>query len=166
MPCGASVFFDDPKRPNAKLTPSDVNIFFDSPKSFKEAIDATEAIMNGFAESKNTIGELGVNFALGLLGSSESANTPQGNLYGDYGVGSAYYKDKLEMLKNGVHERTTAPYYYDPVTGKRIDLHKSKNYSAYNLKNDISSIKNFNVGNWMSTNATSWGSRINDSLRS
>ena len=86
----------------------------DSPKSYKEAIDATESIMNGIGDSKNLLTSLGVNFALGLLGSSQNTNAPQGNLYGDYGLGSAYYKDKLEMLKNGVHERTQAPYYYDP----------------------------------------------------
>ena len=137
----------------------------DSPKSYKEAIDATESIMNGIGDSKNLLTSLGVNFALGLLGSSQSTDAPQGNLYGDYGLGSAYYKDKLEMLKNGVHERTQAPYYYDPYTGARIDLHKSKTYTAYNFKNDISSIKNFNVGNWVNNKVTDFGNKLNSGLR-
>ena len=137
----------------------------DSPKSYKEAIDATESIMNGIGDSKNLLTSLGVNFALGLLGSSQNTNAPQGNLYGDYGLGSAYYKDKLEMLKNGVHERTQAPYYYDPYTGARIDLHKSKTYTAYNFKNDISSIKNFNVGNWVNNKVTDFGNKLNSGLR-
>jgi hypothetical protein len=121
--------------------------------------------MNGIGDSKNLLTSLGVNFALGLLGSSQSTDAPQGNLYGDYGLGSAYYKDKLEMLKNGVHERTQAPYYYDPYTGARIDLHKSKTYTAYNFKNDISSIKNFNVGNWVNDKVTDFVHKLNSGLR-
>ena len=137
----------------------------DSPKSYKEAIDATEAIMNGIGESNNLLGDLGVNFALGLLGSSQNTQAPQGNIYGDYGIGSAYYKDKLQMLKEGVHERTTAPYYYDPYTGARMDLHKSRNYTAYNFKNDISSIKNFDLNNWLNNKSTSFGNSLNNGLR-
>ena len=137
----------------------------DSPKSYKEAIDATESIMNGIGESKNTLSSLGVNFALGLLGSSQNMNAPQGNLYGDYGIGSAYYKDKLEMLKNGIHERTTAPYYYDPYTGARMDLHKSRNYTAYNFKNDISAIKSFDLGNWINDKVTDFGNKLNSGIR-
>ena len=137
----------------------------DSPKSYKEAIDATESIMNGIGESKDILSSLGVNFALGLLGSSKNTNAPQGNLYGDYGIGSAYYKDKLEMLKNGVHERTTAPYYYDPYTGVRVDLHKSRNYTAYNFKNDVSTVQNFDLNNWLNTTSTDLGNSLNDSAR-
>jgi len=137
----------------------------DSPKSYKEAIDATESIMNGIGESKNMLTSLGVNFALGLLGSSQNMDAPQGNLYGDYGIGSAYYKDKLEMLKNGVHERTTAPYYYDPYTGARMDLHKSRNYTAYNFKNDISTIKSFDLGNWVNDKVTDFGNKLNSGIR-
>lgn len=137
----------------------------DSPKSYKEAIDATESLMNGFGESSNMLTDLGVNFALGLLGSSQNTSAPQGNLYGDYGLNSAYYKDKLEMLKNGVHERTTAPYYYDPYTGARMDLHKSRNYTAYNFKNDVSNIKQFDVNNWLINTSTNLGSSLNGSLR-
>lgn len=137
----------------------------DSPKSYKEAIDATESLMNGFGESSNMLTDLGVNFALGLLGSSQNTSAPQGNLYGDYGLNSAYYKDKLEMLKNGVHERTTAPYYYDPYTGARMDLHKSRNYTAYNFKNDVSNIKQFDVNNWLTNTSTNLGSSLNGSLR-
>ena len=137
----------------------------DAPKTYKEAIDATEAVMNGFGESKNMLTSLGVNFALGLLGSSQNTDAPQGNLYGDYGLGSAYYKDKLEMLKNGVHERTTAPYYYDPYTGARMDLHKSRTYTAYNFKNDISAIKSFDLGNWVNDKVTDFGNKLNNGLR-
>ena len=137
----------------------------DSPKSYKEAIDATESIMNGIGESKNMLTSLGVNFALGLLGSSQNMDAPQGNLYGDYGLGSAYYKDKLEMLKNGVHERTTAPYYYDPYTGTRMDLHKSRNYTAYNFKNDISAIKSFDLGNWVNNKVKDFGNKLNSGIR-
>lgn len=137
----------------------------DSPKQYKEAIDATESLINGFGKSDNMISDLGVNFALGLLGSSKNSNAPQGNLYGDYGINSAYYKDKLEMLKNGVHERTTAPYYYDPYTGVKVDLHKSRNYTAYNFKNDISNIKQFDVTNWLNKQSTNLGSSLNDNLR-
>ena len=137
----------------------------DSPKQYKEAIDATESLINGFGKSDNMISDLGVNFALGLLGSSKNSNAPQGNLYGDYGINSAYYKDKLEMLKNGVHERTTAPYYYDPYTGVKVDLHKSRNYTAYNFKNDISNIKQFDVTNWLNKQSTNLGSNLNDNLR-
>lgn len=137
----------------------------DAPKTYKEAIDATEAIMNGIGESNNMLTSLGTNFALGLLGSSMNTNAPQGNIYGDYGLDSAYYKDKLEMLKNGVHERTTAPYYYDPYTGARIDLNKSRNYTAYNFKNDISAIKSFDLNNWMNTNVTDFGNKLNNGMR-
>ena len=121
--------------------------------------------MNGIGESKNMLTSLGVNFALGLLGSSQNMDAPQGNLYGDYGIGSAYYKDKLEMLKNGVHERTTAPYYYDPYTGARMDLHKSRNYTAYNFKNDISAIKSFDLGNWVNDKVTDFGNKLNNGIR-
>lgn len=137
----------------------------DSPKKYKEAIDATESIMNGIGESSNLLTDLGTNFVLGLLGSSKNTQAPQGNIYGDYGLNSAYYKDKLEMLKNGVHERTQAPYYYDPNTGAKVELNKSKNYTAYNFKNDISSIKNFDVNNWLQTNTQKMGSNINNILR-
>ena len=137
----------------------------DKPKTYQKAIDATEAIMNGMFDNPGLLKGLATNFALGLLGSSKSTNAPQGNIYGDYGIGSAYYKDKLEMLKNGVHERTTAPYYYDPITGVRHDLHKSKNYSAYNFKNDLTSITNFNVTNWLDTQTQRAASGINDNLR-
>ena len=50
---------------------------------------------------------------ISLVGSSKSTDAPQGNLYGDVGIGSAYFKDKLEMLKHGVHINTQTPYTYD-----------------------------------------------------
>lgn len=138
----------------------------DKPKTYKKAIDATEAIMNGLFDNPGMLKGLATNFALGLLGSSKDTKAPQGNIYGDYGIGSAYYKDKLEMLKNGVHENTMAPYYYDPDTGARIDFHKDKQYSAYSYKNTVSSIKNFNVTNWLSTQTQKAASGINNVLRS
>ena len=137
----------------------------DSPKTYKKAIDATEAIMNGLFDNPGMLKGLATNFALGLLGSSKDTKAPQGNIYGDYDIGSAYYKDKLEMLKNGVHEHTMAPYYYDPDTGARVDFHKDKQYSAYNYKNDVSTIKNFNVTNWLDTQTQKAASWINNQAR-
>ena len=136
-----------------------------NPVTYKRAIDATEALMNGLYEDNNILKDLGTNFALGLLGSSQSTDAPQGNLYGDYGIGSAYFKDKVEMLKNGVHERTQAPYYFDPATGVREDLDKNKNYSAYNYKNDINAIQSFDLPNWLDTTTQKFGRAINDGLR-
>ena len=121
--------------------------------------------MNGLFDNPGLLTGLASNFALGLLGSSKNTHAPQGNIYGDYGIGSAYYKDKLEMLKNGVHERTTAPYYIDPATQARVDFHKDKQYSAYNFKNDISAVKNFNVTNWLDTQTQKAASWINDKAR-
>lgn len=137
----------------------------DAPKHYTEAIDATEAVMNGLGDDKNLITSLGVNFALGLLGSSRNTNQTLGNIYGDYGVNSAYYKDKLEMLKNGVHERTQAPYYYDPYTGNKRVISNSKNYTAYNYKNDRDTINRFNLTNWLNSSSTNLGSDINNNLR-
>ena len=137
----------------------------DKPKTYKKAIDATEAIMNGLFDNPGMLKGLATNFALGLLGSSKDTRAPQGNIYGDYGIGSAYYKDKLEMLKNGVHERTQAPYYYDPDTGVKHELHKNKQYSAYNYKNDVNSISTFNLNNFLQTSTQKYASQFNDSLR-
>ena len=137
----------------------------DSPTTYKRAIDATEALMNGLYEDNNLLKDIGVNFALGLLGSSKSTDAPQGNIYGDYGIGSAYYKDKLEMLKNGVHERTQAPYYYDPDTGVKREFHVNRSYSAYNFKNDVNTISSFNVVNWLDTQTQKAASWINDQVR-
>ena len=134
----------------------------DSPTTYKRAIDATEALMNGLYEDNNILKDIGTNFALGLLGSSQNTDAPQGNLYGDYGINSAYFKDKVDMLKNGVHERTTAPYYYDPDTGVRKDLHVSRSYSAYNYKNDVNAISSFNVTNWLDTTTQKFASKLND----
>ena len=137
----------------------------DKPKTYKKAIDATEAIMNGLFDNPGLLKGLATNFALGLIGSSKNTNAPQGNIYGDYGIGSAYYTDKLEMLKNGIHERTTAPYYYDPDTGVKYEFHKNRTYLAYNLKNDISTIKSFDVNNFLQTNTQKYALRLNDTSR-
>ena len=137
----------------------------DKPKTYKKAVDATEAIMNGMFDNPGLLKGLASNFALGLLGSSKNMQAPQGNLYGDYDINSAYFKDKLEMLKNGVHERTTAPYYYDPETGAKVQYHRNRMYSAYNFKNDVETIKNFNVVNWLQTNTQKFASSLNSKIR-
>lgn len=137
----------------------------DKPKTYKKAVDATEAIMNGMFDNPGLLKGLASNFALGLLGSSKNMQAPQGNLYGDYDINSAYFKDKLEMLKNGVHERTTAPYYYDPETGAKVQYHRNRTYSAYNFKNDVETIKNFNVVNWLQTNTQKFASSLNSKIR-
>lgn len=137
----------------------------DKPKTYKKAVDATEAIMNGMFDNPGLLKGLASNFALGLLGSSKNMQAPQGNLYGDYDINSAYFKDKLEMLKNGVHERTTAPYYYDPETGAKVQYHRNRMYSAYNFKNDVETIKNFNVVNWLQTNTQKFASSLNNKIR-
>lgn len=136
----------------------------DSPKTYKKAIDATEAVMNGLFDGGGMIKNLATNFALGLLGSSKNTNAPQGNIYGDVGIGSAYFKDKVEMLKNGVHERTTAPYYYDPDTGVRHDLHIDKNYSSIDFHKIKTQVSNFNVNNFLQTNTQKYASKINNKI--
>lgn len=137
----------------------------DSPKTYKKAIDATEAVMNGLFDGGGMLKNLATNFALGLLGSSQNTNAPQGNIYGDVGIGSAYFKEKVEMLKNGVHEYTTAPYYYDPDTGVRHDLHiKNKVYSAIDFNKGKAQISNFNVSDFLQTNTQKFASKINDKI--
>lgn len=136
----------------------------DSPKTYKKAIDATEAVMNGLFDGGGMLKNLATNFALGLLGSAKNTNAPQGNIYGDVGIGSAYFKDKVEMLKNGVHERTTAPYYYDPDTGVRHDLHIDKNYSSIDFHKIKTQISNFNVNNFLQTNTQKYASKINNKI--
>ena len=137
----------------------------DSPKTYKKAIDATEAVMNGLFDGGGMIKNLATDFALGILGSSQNTNAPQGNIYGDVGIGSAYFKEKVEMLKNGVHEYTTAPYYYDPDTGVRHDLHiKNKVYSAIDFNKSKAQISNFNVSDFLQTNTQKFASKINDKI--
>lgn len=136
----------------------------DSPKTYKKAIDATEAVMNGLFDGGGMLKNLATNFALGLLGSAKNTNAPQGNIYGDVGIGSAYFKDKVEMLKNGVHERTTAPYYYDPDTGVRHDLHIDKNYSSIDFHKIKTQVSNFNVNNFLQTNTQKYASKINSKI--
>ena len=137
----------------------------DKPQTYNRLIDATEALMNGLYENNNLLKELGTTFALGLLGSSRTTDASLGNIYGDYGVNSAYYKDKLEMLKNGVHDRTQAPYYYDPDTGVKREFHVDRLYSAYNTKDAYDTVTNFNVYNWLDTNTQKAASWINNQLR-
>ena len=136
----------------------------DSPKTYKKAIDATEAVMNGLFDGGGMIKNLATDFALGILGSSQSTNAPQGNIYGDVGIGSVYFKEKVEMLKNGIHERTTAPYYYDPDTGVRHDLHIDKNYSSIDFHKSRTQVSNFNVNNFLQTNTQKYASKINNKI--
>ena len=136
----------------------------DSPKTYKKAIDATEAVMNGLFDGGGMIKNLATNFALGILGSSQNTNAPQGNIYGDVGIGSVYFKEKVEMLKNGIHERTTAPYYYDPDTGVRHDLHIDKNYSSIDFHRSRTQVSNFNVNNFLQTNTQKYASKINNKI--
>lgn len=137
----------------------------DSPKTYKKAIDATEAVMNGLFDNGGMLKGLLTNAVLGALGSSQTTQAPQGNIYGDVGIGSAYFKDKVEMLKNGIHERTTAPYYYDPDTGVRRDLHVDKNYSALDYNKYKSMVSNFSAPNFLQTNTQKYASFANDWLR-
>ena len=136
----------------------------DAPKKYNEAIDATEAVMNGVGETSNMISDLGTNFMLGLIGSSKSTLASLGNLYGDYGIESRYYKDKLEMLTNGVHERTQAPYTYTPDHA-RNEYRKARNYTAYNYKNDVDTVQRFNLTNWLYTGARDLGVGANNGIR-
>ena len=136
----------------------------DSPKTYKKAIDATEAVMNGLFDGGGMIKNLATNFSLGILGSSQNTNASQGNIYGDVGIGSVYFKEKVEMLKNGIHERTTAPYYYDPDTGVRHDLHIDKNYSSIDFHRGRTQVSNFNVNNFLQTNTQKYASKINNNI--
>ena len=68
------------------------------------------------------------------------------------------------MLKNGVHERTTAPYYYDPDTGVRHDLHIDKNYSSIDFHRGRTQVSNFNVNNFLQTNTQKYASKINNKI--
>ncbi len=140
---------------------------FSTPKTYQHAVDASEAIMNGMFNDNSLLGDLGSNFILGLLGSDKSSYAPQGNIYGDVGIGSAYFKDKLEMLKNGIHENTMPPHYYDPERGIVYERGKPANeYSAYSTYNVTTDITNFNLGNYLYTGASSLGQSVNDNIRS
>lgn len=58
----------------------------------------------------NPITDIGANALLKLLGSNINANSQFGNLYGDIGINSEYYKNKLRNLKRGTLDR----YYNSP----------------------------------------------------
>ena len=138
-----------------------------TPRTYQHAVDASEAIMNGMFNDNSLLGDLGSNFILGLLGSDKSSYAPQGNIYGDVGIGSAYFKDKLEMLKHGIHENTMPPHYYDPERGIIYERGKPANeYSAYSTYNVVTDITNFNLGNYLYTGASSLGQSVNDNIRS
>lgn len=141
---------------------------FNKPTSYKQAVDATEAVMNGMFESNDLLGDLGTNYILGLLGSSNNSDSPQGNLYGDVGIGSAYFKDKLEMLKNGVHENTMPPYKYDPENNPIYERGRPANeYSAYDWYNKKNQLNNFtyDIGSYLKRGASKAGSDTNDNIR-
>ena len=137
----------------------------DSPKSYKKAVDATEAIMNNmFTENNNLLGSLGTNFALGLMGSSKSVYAPQGNIYGDYGIGSAYYKQKLKALKDGTNINTMRSYTYDPKNAIAYEQSKVSNYSALDWQNTKDTISNFDIKDWLTVGSKNLGSTIGDKL--
>jgi len=141
---------------------------FNKPTSYKQAVDATEAVMNGMFESNDLLGDLGTNYILGLLGSSQNTDAPQGNIYGDVGIGSAYFKDKLEMLKNGVHENTMPPYKYDPENNPIYERGRPANeYSAYDWYNKKNQLNNFtyDIGSYLKRGASKAGSDTNDNIR-
>jgi len=74
-------------------------------KTYKKAVDATEAIMNGIINDSDILNKLGTNALMRLLGNkSWNPYATQGNLYGDVGIGSKYYEQKLKQLKNGPKE--------------------------------------------------------------
>jgi len=137
----------------------------DSPRSYKKAVDATEAIMNNmFTENNNLLGSLGTNFALGLMGSSKSVYAPQGNIYGDYGIGSAYYKQKLKALKDGTNINTMRSYTYDPKNAIAYEQSKVSNYSALDWEKTKNIISNFDIKDWLTTGSKNLGSTIGDKL--
>lgn len=137
----------------------------DSPRSYKKAVDATEAIMNNmFTENNNLLGSLGTNFALGLMGSSKSVYAPQGNIYGDYGIGSAYYKQKLKELKDGTNINTMRSYTYDPKNAIAYEQSKVSNYSALDWERTKNTISNFDIKDWLTTGSKNLGSSIGDKL--
>lgn len=139
-----------------------------SPTSYKRAIDATEALMNGMFDNNDLLGDIGTNYVLGLLGSSKNSDSPQGNLYGDYGIGSAYFKDKLEMLKKGVHENTMPPYHYDaqgnPIYERGRPANEYSAYDWYQTKNNISNFT-YDIGSYIKQGASKLGSNTNDNIR-
>lgn len=136
------------------------------PKTYQKAVDATEALMNGLFEHNDLLGDLGTNYILGFLGSSKSTDAPQGNLYGDVGIGSAYFKDKLEMLKHGVHENTMPPYTYDENGNPVFEKYKPANeYSAYDWQHTKQNISNFNLSDYLKRGVNDLGNKTNNVLR-
>lgn len=129
--------------------------------SYNKAVDASEAIMHGMFVENNVLKDVGTNFVLGLLGSSKTADTNQGNIYGDYGINSAFFKQKLDMLKNGVHINTKQPYTYDPTKTVEYENSKRKNYSAVDYDNLKRNVQSFNLGSWLKTGGTNLGSDLN-----
>lgn len=129
--------------------------------SYNKAVDASEAIMHGMFVENNVLKDVGTNFVLGLLGSSKTSDTSQGNIYGDYGINSAFFKQKLDMLKNGVHINTKQPYTYDPTKTVEYENSKRKNYSAVDYDNLKRNVQSFNLGSWLKTGGTNLGSDLN-----
>lgn len=129
--------------------------------SYNKAVDASEAIMHGMFVENNVLKDVGTNFVLGLLGSSKTADTNQGNIYGDYGINSAFFKQKLDMLKNGVHINTKQPYTYDPTKTVEYENSKRKNYSAIDYDNLKRDVQSFNLGSWLKNGGTNLGSKLN-----
>jgi hypothetical protein len=98
---------------------------FGIPKSrkFQQAVDATEAIMGGIINDSDILNKIGTNALMKLLGRSWDASSTQGNLYGsNVGIGSDYWKEKVNKIKSSDHEYTAKPHKYDPK--KDFDLQK------------------------------------------
>ena len=144
------------------LTQGGTNLFGISlSNSYNKAVDASEAIMHGMFVENNVLKDVGTNFVLGLLGSSKTSDTNQGNIYGDYGINSAFFKQKLDMLKNGVHINTKQPYTYDPTKTVEYENSKRKNYSAIDYDNLKRDVQSFNLGSWLKNGGTNLGSKLN-----
>jgi len=102
----------------------------DSVRTYQKAVDATEAVMNGVLAENDVFSKIGANFLLKAIKTSYSVDAGQGNLYGNYGINSDYFKDQLDKLKNGVHDHTTKPFDYskvDPVSYERDKEIDNKN---------------------------------------
>lgn len=72
----------------------------------------------------STLKMAGINVLLNMLQSSYSANSYFGNLYGDVGIGSAYWREKLKLLKNS-NKRPSDVYEYRK---------NQQSYNSFNLQ--------------------------------
>lgn len=108
-------------------------------RTFKRAIDATEAVMKGIINDSDILNKIGTHTLMKVLERSVDTNATQGNLYGsNVGISfnnggsmikSDYYEKKLEQLKKG----------YRHVDRKNTET-SNENYNdatkSYNSKDD------------------------------